>query len=132
MKTKFLPLVLGTVVVFCAFVAVTSASAAICTGGTVSSDITTPPVAPVEFAVEGGITSICVETDPLAGIEGTITVNGLTFNVPSGLNVNVGDPGCFSADEIAFGALVDPSSLVGATGIASGEIVVDISGSLLE
>ncbi len=124
----------GIAVAFGALVAVSPASASLppCAGGTLlGTDVTAAPVDNV-FEVEGRITDICEgESTIPSGIQGTITVNGLTFNVPAGLNVDVGDPTCGSGDEIAFGSLNDPPSLVGlATDIASGTIVVTGDGSV--
>ena len=140
MRTRFLPLFLGIAVAFAALVASTPASAqAVCTGGTITGTAVTAPPIDAVFEVEGKITDICEETDQVANpIQGTITVNGLTINVPLGLNADVGDVACAAvpAQETPFGTLdgVDASlspsvfSLVGGTGIISGAITVPAAG----
>lgn len=141
MKTKSLLHVL-VAVAFGAFLAATPATASLppCNAGTLlGTPVTVPPINPV-FQVEGKITDICEGDSTITpGIQGTLTVNGLTFNVPPGLNIDVGDPLCGSGQAIPFGTLdgshpsipIGTPSLAGvATGIANGTIVVTPSGSV--
>lgn len=88
--------------------------------------------ASANHCVEGTLPGTAVTT---ATIQGTLTVNGLPFNVPLGAQIDLGGHACNSLNKIEFASLAgDPplvTSLVGkATGIAEGIITVDAEGNV--